>query len=66
MSKVKSRLPHDVAPLQPPTNVPTKYELLTPYSFQDTAHPWRNDVRHIMNCPELIMKVQDIVAEVRH
>ena len=28
--------------------------------------PWRNDIQHIMNCPELIMKVQDIVAEVQH
>ena len=36
-SKVKSRSHHDVAHLQPPTNVPTKYQLLTPYGFQDIA-----------------------------
>ena len=34
-SKVKSRSHHNVAHLQPPTNVPTKYQLLTPYCFQD-------------------------------
>ena len=34
-SKVKSRSHHDVAHLQPLTNVPTKYQLPTPYSFQD-------------------------------
>ena len=32
-SKVKSRSHHDAAQLLPPTNVPTKYELPTPYSF---------------------------------
>ena len=26
---------HDVAQLQPPTNVPTKYQLPTPYGSQD-------------------------------
>ena len=36
-SKVKSRSDHDVAHLHPLTNVPTKYELPTPYSFRDTA-----------------------------
>ena len=37
-SKVKSRSRHDVAHLQPPTNVPTKYQLPTPYAFRDIAH----------------------------
>ena len=32
-SKVKSRSDYDVAHLQPLTNVPTKYQLPTPYSF---------------------------------
>ena len=36
-SKVKSRSHHDVAHLQPTTNVPTKYQLPTPYGFQDIA-----------------------------
>ena len=30
-SKVKSKSHHDVAHLQPPNNVPTKYQLPTPY-----------------------------------
>ena len=33
--KVKSRSDHGVAPLHPLTNVPTKYQLPTPYSFRD-------------------------------
>ena len=36
-SKVKSRSEHDVAHLQPLSNVPTKYQLPTPYGFWDTA-----------------------------
>ena len=41
-TKVKSRSHHDIAHLPPPhphphPNVPTKYQLPTPYSFQDTA-----------------------------
>ena len=36
-SKVKSRSHHDVAQLHPLTNVPTKYQLLTPYGFRDIA-----------------------------
>ena len=36
-SKVKSRSHHEVAHLQPPTNVPTKYQLSSPYGFRDTA-----------------------------
>ena len=35
--KVKSRSDHDVAHLQPLTNVPTKYQLSTPYGFRDIA-----------------------------
>ena len=35
--KVRSRSHHDVAHLQPVTNVPTKYQRPTPYSFQDIA-----------------------------
>ena len=36
-SKVKSRSNHDVAHLHPLTNVPTKYQLPTPYGFWDRA-----------------------------
>ena len=36
-SKVKSRSDHGVAQLHPLTNVPTKYQLPTPYSFRDIA-----------------------------
>ena len=36
-SKVKSRSGHDVAQLHPLANVPTKYQLYTPYGFQDIA-----------------------------
>ena len=36
-SKVKSGSHHDAAHLQPLTNVPTKYQLPTPYSFRDIA-----------------------------
>ena len=36
-SKVKARLHHDDAHLQPLTNVPTKYQLPTPYGFRDIA-----------------------------
>ena len=35
--KVKSRSHHDAAHLQPLTNVPTKYQLPTPYGFRDIA-----------------------------
>ena len=35
--KVKSRSHHDVAHLHPLTNVPTKYQLPTPYSFRNIA-----------------------------
>ena len=35
--KVKSRSEHDVAHLHPLTNVPTKYQLPTPYAFRDIA-----------------------------
>ena len=36
-SKVKSRSHHDAAHLQPLTNLPTKHQLSTPYSFRDIA-----------------------------
>ena len=36
-SNFKSRSHLDDAHLQPPTNVPTKYQLPTPYSFRDIA-----------------------------
>ena len=36
-SKVKSRSHHDVAHLLPLSNVPSKYQLPTPYSFWNTA-----------------------------
>ena len=35
--KVKSRSHHDVAHLQLPTNVPTKYQIPTPKGFRDIA-----------------------------
>ena len=38
MSKVKSMSRNDVAHLYALTNVPTKYQLCTPYSFQDKDH----------------------------
>ena len=43
--KVKSRSHHDVAHLQSLANVPTKYQLPTPYGFRDIArtrfsNPW--------------------------
>ena len=36
-SKVKSRSHHDAAHLHPLTNVPTKYQVPTPYRFRDKA-----------------------------
>ena len=36
-SKVKCWSDHDVAHLHPLTNFPTKYQLPTPYGFQDIA-----------------------------
>ena len=36
-SKVKSRSHYDAVHLQPLTNVPTKYQLPTPYGFRDIA-----------------------------
>ena len=36
-AKVKSRSDYDVAQLHPLTNVPTKYQLPTPYGFRDIA-----------------------------
>ena len=36
-SKIKSKSHHDIAHLQPQTNVPTKYQLPTPYGFRDIA-----------------------------
>ena len=39
-SKVKSRSHHDVAHLQAPTNVPTKYQLPTHFAFRDIAQTW--------------------------
>ena len=38
-NKVKSRSHLDVAHLQLLTNVPTKYQLPTPYDFRDIARP---------------------------
>ena len=35
--KVKSRSHHDIAHLQPQTNVPAKYQLPTPYGCRDIA-----------------------------
>ena len=39
-SQVKWRSDHVVAHLQPPTNVPTMYQLPTPYSYQGIALTW--------------------------
>ena len=36
-SKVIPRSHHDVAHLQPQINIPTKYQLSTPYAFRDIA-----------------------------
>ena len=36
-SKIKSRSDHDIAHLHPLTNVPTKYQIPTPYGFRDIA-----------------------------
>ena len=36
-SKVKSRSHHNIVHLHPLTNVPTKYQLPTPYGFRDIA-----------------------------
>ena len=38
-SQVKSRSHHDVAHLHPLTNVPTKYQIPTPYGSGDIAQP---------------------------
>ena len=49
-SKIKSRSRHDIAHLQPLTNVLTKYQLPTPYGFQDIARtrfyrsPWQGQI----------------------
>ena len=44
-SKVISRSHHDIAHLQAPTNDPTKYQLPTPYGFQDIGHGHYNKVK---------------------
>ena len=49
-SKVKSRSHHDVAHLQPPINVPTKYQLPTPYGFRDTAWTTFYRSRSLWHC----------------
>ena len=36
-SRSRANTDHDVAHLQPPTNVPAKYQLSTPYAFRDIA-----------------------------
>ena len=36
-SKVNSRSENDIAHLHPVTNVPTNYQLPTPYGFRDIA-----------------------------
>ena len=41
--KVKSKSNYDVAQLHPQSNVPTKYELPTPYDFRDIA--WKGFLR---------------------
>ena len=35
--KGQNKFTYDIAHLQPPTNVPTKYQLSTPYAFRDIA-----------------------------
>ena len=71
-SKVKSRSHHDVAHLQPLTNVHTKYQLPTPYGFRDIARTrfyrsrslWQGHLWHAME-PKTICQliVKDKVAE---
>ena len=46
-SKVKSRSHHDGVHLLPPTNVPTKYQLPTPYCFRDIAQTRFNRSRSL-------------------
>ena len=46
-AKVKSRSHHDVAHLHPLTNVPTKYQLPTPYCFQDIARTRFSNTRSL-------------------
>ena len=64
-SKVKSRSSHDVAYLHILTNVPTKYQLPTPYGFWDTARtnffplPTRRPIRSpwVKTIPRGVIKV---------
>ena len=46
-SKVKSWSDHDVAHLHALTNVPTKYQLPTPYGFQDIARTRSSNSRSL-------------------
>ena len=56
-SKVKSRSDHDVAQLQPQTNVPTKYQLPTPCGFRDKS--WSDhDVAHLHSLTNVPTKYQ--------
>ena len=45
--KVKSRSDHNVAQLHPLTNVPTKYQLPTPYGFRDTDRTRFSNLRSL-------------------
>ena len=51
-SKIKSRSHHDIAHLQPlsPQNVPTKYQLPTPYSFRDVPRTRFYRSRSLQQC----------------
>ena len=49
-SKVKSRSHHDLAHLHPLTNVPTKYQVSTPYGFRDIAQTRLYTSRSLRQC----------------
>ena len=65
-SKVKSRSYHDVAHLQPLTNVPTEYVLFTPYGFlryslktlKIKVTTTRRNQGHTMTLPNVSTKYQ--------
>ena len=54
--KIKSRSHHDVAHLQPPPNIPMKYQLTTPYGFRVKSR-LHNDFEHLHPLPNVPTKV---------
>ena len=57
-SKVKSRSHHDAAYLHPLTNVSTKYQLPTPYSFRDIKSRSDHDVAQLHPLTNIPTKYQ--------